>query len=83
MPLVPSIRKAQAADIPVLQELIARSARGLSIGYYTPAQIDAAIRHVFGVDSQLIADGTYFVVELEGTIVGVRRLEPAPHAVRR
>ncbi len=69
MPLVPSIRKAQAADIPVLQELIARSARGLSIGYYTPAQTDAAIRHVFGVDSQLIADGTYFVVELEGTIV--------------
>jgi N-acetylglutamate synthase-like GNAT family acetyltransferase len=69
MPLVPSIRKAQPADIPVLQELIARSARELSIGYYTPAQTDAAIRHVFGVDSQLIADGTYFVVELEGTIV--------------
>ena len=69
MPLGPSIRKAQPADIPVLQELIARSARELSIGYYTPAQTDAAIRHVFGVDSQLIADGTYFVVELEGAIV--------------
>ena len=62
MPLGPSIRKAQPADIPILQELIARSARELSIGYYTPAQTDAAIRHVFGVDSQLIADGTYFVV---------------------
>jgi N-acetylglutamate synthase-like GNAT family acetyltransferase len=65
----PSIRKAHPADIPVLQELIARSARELSLGYYTPAQTDAAIRHVFGVDSQLIADGTYFVVELDGTIV--------------
>jgi len=69
MPEDPSIRKALPADIPVLQELIARSARELSIGYYTPVQTDAAIRYVFGVDSQLIADGTYFVVELEGAIV--------------
>ena len=63
MSLSPLVRRALPADIPVLQELIARSARELSIGYYTPAQTDAAIRHVFGVDSQLIADGTYFVVE--------------------
>jgi GNAT superfamily N-acetyltransferase len=65
----PSIRKALPSDIPVLQELIARSARELSIGFYTPAQTAAVIRHVFGVDSQLIADGTYFVVELESAIV--------------
>ena len=63
------IRVAEPADVPILQELIARSARGLSVGYYTPAQTEAAVRHVFGVDSQLIADGTYFVVELEGTVV--------------
>jgi GNAT superfamily N-acetyltransferase len=69
LPPVPSVRKALPADIPVLQELIARSVRELSIGYYTPAQTDAAIRHVFGVDSQLIADGTYFVVEFDGAIV--------------
>lgn len=69
MSLSPLVRRALPADIPVLQELIARSARELSIGYYTPAQTDAAIRHVFGVDSQLIADGTYFVVELDGAIV--------------
>jgi len=49
--------------------LIARSARGLSVGYYTPAQTEAAIRHVFGVDSQLIADRTYFVIEAHGRIV--------------
>src|SRR5262249_38073413 len=43
--------------------LIDRSARGLSVGFYTPAQIEAATNHVFGVDSQLIADGTYFVID--------------------
>jgi GNAT superfamily N-acetyltransferase len=63
------MRVAQAADVPVLQELIARSARGLSVGYYTPAQTEAAVRYVFGVDSQLIADGTYFVVEEGGAVV--------------
>ena len=49
--------------------LIPESARALSVGYYTPEQTEAAIRHVFGVDSQLIADGTYFVVEDGATIV--------------
>jgi GNAT superfamily N-acetyltransferase len=65
----PIVRKAQPSDVSLLQELIARSARGLSVGYYTSAQTDAAIRYVFGVDSQLIADGSYFVVELDGVIV--------------
>jgi len=32
---------------------------------YTPAQIDGALKTVFGVDSQLIADGTYIVAESE------------------
>jgi GNAT superfamily N-acetyltransferase len=63
------IRVADPSDVPVLQELIARSARGLSVGYYTPAQTEAAVRYVFGVDSQLIADGTYFVVEKGGAVV--------------
>jgi predicted N-acetyltransferase YhbS len=63
------IRVAQPSDVPVLQELIARAARGLSVGYYTPAQTEAAVRYVFGVDSQLIADATYFVVEQGGSVV--------------
>jgi GNAT superfamily N-acetyltransferase len=53
-----------------LEALIAASVRGLSIGYYSPEQIESALIHVFGVDSQLIADGTYFVAELDGQIVG-------------
>ena len=55
--------------MPALQDLIVRSARALSAPYYTPAQTEAAIRYVFGVDSQLIADGTYFLIELEGEVV--------------
>jgi GNAT superfamily N-acetyltransferase len=54
------------ADVPGLQTLIAQSGRELSAGFYTPAQADAITRHVFGVDTQLIADQTYFVIEQDG-----------------
>jgi GNAT superfamily N-acetyltransferase len=63
MPADIHIRTAVAADIPALRELIDASVRGLQEKDYTPAQIDAALRTVFGVDSQLIADGTYLVAE--------------------
>lgn len=64
------IRKATLEDIPALRGLIPESARALSAGYYTPQQIESAIVHIFGVDTQLISDGTYFVAEAEGRIVG-------------
>ena len=55
----------------MLTGLIDASVRGLQAGDYTPAQIDGALRAVYGVDTQLIADGTYFVVERPGdTIAG-------------
>lgn len=57
------LRLATMADVPALNTMIAESARGLSVGYYSPAQIDALVTHVFGVDSQLIADGTYYVIQ--------------------
>ena len=57
-----ALRAATVAEIPVLEALIARSGIALSAGFYTPAQAEAITRHVFGVDSQLIADGTYFAV---------------------
>jgi GNAT superfamily N-acetyltransferase len=53
-----------------LKELIPFSARALSEGFYSPAQTESAIRHVFGPDSRLIADGTYFVAESDGDLVG-------------
>jgi GNAT superfamily N-acetyltransferase len=57
------LRVATSSDIPALRGLIAASARGLSAGFYTAAQIEAALAHVFGVDTQLIADGTYFIID--------------------
>jgi GNAT superfamily N-acetyltransferase len=57
------IRKAVAADTSRLREIIDASVRGLQAGVYSPAQIEGALRSVYGVDSQLIADGTYLVVE--------------------
>jgi GNAT superfamily N-acetyltransferase len=67
---MPTLRKATLADVPALNELIARSARGLSAADYRAEQIEGALRGAFGVDSQLIADETYFVVEDAGRIVG-------------
>ncbi len=57
------IRVALPADIPAMAALIDLSVRTLQTADYTPPQIDAALETVFGVDTQLIADGTYFVVE--------------------
>jgi len=65
-----TIRLASSADIPTLQALIPASARALSRAYYSEAQIEAAIRYVFGVDSQLIADHSYYVAVDEEAVVG-------------
>jgi GNAT superfamily N-acetyltransferase len=68
LPLV--VRAAQPADVPVMTALIHASVRGLSGGYYTGQQIESAIRYVFGVDTMLVADGTYLCVEASSEIVG-------------
>lgn len=65
-----TLRKATLADVPALNALIARSARGLSTADYRTEQVEGALRGAFGVDSQLLADQTYFVVEDAGQIVG-------------
>jgi GNAT superfamily N-acetyltransferase len=64
------VRLATEHDIPDLKLLIPESARALSTGYYTDRQIESAIVHIFGVDSQLIADGTYYAVVADDQIVG-------------
>ncbi|MDB4903145.1 MAG: family N-acetyltransferase [Mucilaginibacter sp.] len=63
-------RLATFDDISQLNELIALSVRGLSKDYYTPNQIESAIKYVFGVDTQLVIDGTYYVAEIDNNIVG-------------
>ena len=57
------LRLAVPEDVPILSELIAASVRGLQTEDYSPAQIEGALKTVFGVDSQLIADATYIVAE--------------------
>jgi GNAT superfamily N-acetyltransferase len=57
------IRPALLSDLLVLRALIDASVRRLQAQDYTPAQIEGALTTVFGVDTQLIADGTYLVVE--------------------
>jgi GNAT superfamily N-acetyltransferase len=57
------IRLAEARDIPALRELIEASVRRLQAQDYSAAQLEGALRSVYGVDTQLIADGTYFAAE--------------------
>jgi GNAT superfamily N-acetyltransferase len=64
------VRNAIPDDHIALTNLIALSARELSAQVYTTAQIEGALRGTYGVDSQLVKDGTYFVVEDDKQIVG-------------
>jgi GNAT superfamily N-acetyltransferase len=64
------VRIATLADVPALQALIARSARALSTEDYRPSQVEGALKGAFGVDTQLLADQTYYVVEEAGQFVG-------------
>lgn len=64
-----TVRTAIHADIPAMEALIRRSGIGLSTGFYTPEQARAVTDHVFGVDTQLVIDQTYFVVEDGGEMV--------------
>jgi predicted N-acetyltransferase YhbS len=65
-----SVRLARERDVAAIEALIPVSARALQAATYTPAQIEGALGTVFAVDRQLIADGTYFVAERDGAIVG-------------
>lgn len=65
-----TIRKANLDDCSNIEKLIALSARELSTQDYTPEQIEGALQGAFGVDTQLIRDGTYFLVEAKGVLIG-------------
>jgi len=68
------LRLATQQDIPALHQLIEASVRGLQAGDYTPQQIDGALGSVLGLDTQLIADRTYFIVECCGPMTTGPRL---------
>src|SRR6266436_5985500 len=63
-------RLAREQDVRALEELIRLSSRTLQAPYYSATQIEAALGPIFGVDRQLIRDGTYYAVEYNRSIVG-------------
>ena len=77
------VRKASPQDVPRLRALIESSVRGLQAEDYTPAQIQGALDSVYGVDTQLIADGTYFAVQVAepGAQTGPQTAQETPPIV--
>jgi N-acetylglutamate synthase-like GNAT family acetyltransferase len=64
------VRKANLNDRRAIEQLIARSVRGLSKEYYAEDQIEAALLGIFGLDTDLIVDQTYFIAEHSEMLVG-------------
>jgi GNAT superfamily N-acetyltransferase len=56
------IRLATMADCPAITRLVAESARGLGKPDYSDEVIEAALKGIWGLDTQLVQDGTYFLV---------------------
>ncbi len=63
------LRIARDEDAPALAQLIEHVTRTSLMRCYSEAQLAVALGPVFGLDRQLIRDGTYFVVENEGEII--------------
>jgi GNAT superfamily N-acetyltransferase len=64
-----SIRLADEADLAALRAIMDRAIGELMNAFLTPEQVAASFA-VMGLDTQLIADRTYFVVEAGGEIAG-------------
>lgn len=62
-------RLARETDFEALRELMSLSIGELQKGFLTPGQINAS-RAIMGLDTQLVMDGTYFVVESDGMLAG-------------
>lgn len=62
-------RLAQPEDLPALRSLMHRAIEELQRGFLTPEQVVASHK-VMGLDTQLIRDQTYFLVEEDGVIAG-------------
>lgn len=64
------LRLAQTMDIPTLKTLIDQAVRHLGGRDYNSQQVESSLKYVFGVDTQLITDGTYYIVEINGQLAG-------------
>jgi GNAT superfamily N-acetyltransferase len=63
------LRTARLSEVNALNALVRDSVFGLSTAEYSPAQLESSMRHLFGVDTNLIEDGTYYVIEEEGRAI--------------
>jgi GNAT superfamily N-acetyltransferase len=63
------LRQARRDEVATLERLIQRSVQQLGAACYSVDQIASALRFMFGVDTQLIEDGTYYVVQQGERIV--------------
>ena len=72
-----SIRKATRSDVPALKSLVEASVRGLGPLQYSERQIELSLQHLFGIDTLLIDDGTYYVAETEVAETEVAETEVA------
>lgn len=68
--VVPTVRQASHQDLPVLAALMEQSVRQLGCQNYNEQVLESALTYIFGIDNQLIADGTYYVAEIEGEVAG-------------
>lgn len=66
---LPTIRVASEVDLPALRAMMARAIAELQGDFLSPAEIEAS-KAVMGLDTQLIIDGCYFVVEIDGQLAG-------------
>ena len=64
-----SIRQATLHDVPKLNLLVQLSIRQLGGKFYSPEQVESSLKYLFGIDSQVVADGTYYAVEVQSQIV--------------
>jgi GNAT superfamily N-acetyltransferase len=62
-------RLATTDDVPRLRAIVNEAIGVLQASYLTPEQITSS-RAIMGLDLQLVEDGTYFVIESDGEIVG-------------
>ncbi len=62
-------RPARREDVDVLRRLMADAIRDLLPGFLLPEAVEASFE-VMGLDTQLIDDGTYYVVECGGIVAG-------------
>jgi len=64
------VRPSTMDEVAELNQLIQHSARELSRGFYTEQEAESAIKYVFGVDTALVKDGSYFTATLDGELAG-------------